>query len=165
MTQPDIKALEGSKMKKTPYWTEDREAELSRLWDLGKTANEIAVELGGDITKNGVIGKAHRLNLKRRANPVDRTIIKDGKEKRRIARIATSVLRRERKYATFKEYKHTAYGPPTKLEDLARVGQCRWPIGDPKKSDFHFCAASCGEKTYCDNHSKLAYSNDPREYF
>ena len=40
-------------------WTDDRVALLTKLWTEGKTAAEIAKELGG-VTRNAVIGKAHR---------------------------------------------------------------------------------------------------------
>lgn len=50
-------------------WTEDRVAILKKLWSEGKTAAEIAKELGG-VTRNAVIGKAHRLKLSNRASPI-----------------------------------------------------------------------------------------------
>ena len=42
-------------------WTEERVAELHRLWDTGKSASEIGKILG--VSKNSVVGKAHRLKL------------------------------------------------------------------------------------------------------
>src|SRR5215468_589235 len=35
---------------------------------------------------------------------------------------------------------------------------CRWPYGDPRHSDFHFCGNSVAEKPYCDRHRTLAYA-------
>ena len=46
-------------------WTPERESKLRTLWKKGHTASQIAV-LIGDITRNAVIGKAHRLNLEAR---------------------------------------------------------------------------------------------------
>ena len=43
-------------------WTHERIEELKKLWEAGYTASNIAAELGG-ITRNAVIGKAHRLGL------------------------------------------------------------------------------------------------------
>ncbi len=43
-------------------WTEEKVAKLKELWGKGKTANQIAEIIGG-ISRNAVIGKAHRLNL------------------------------------------------------------------------------------------------------
>ena len=50
-------------------WTEDRIATLTKLWEGGATASRIAEELGG-VSRNAVIGKAHRLGLKARPSPV-----------------------------------------------------------------------------------------------
>ena len=50
-------------------WTDERVALLKKLWGEGKTAAEIAKELGG-VTRNAVIGKAHRLKLSNRVSPI-----------------------------------------------------------------------------------------------
>lgn len=50
-------------------WTEERIAILSKLWEGGSTASQIAEQLGG-VSRNAVIGKAHRLGLKSRPSPV-----------------------------------------------------------------------------------------------
>ena len=50
-------------------WTEERTATLKRMWEGGATATEIAKELG-EVSRNAVIGKAHRLGLKSRPSPV-----------------------------------------------------------------------------------------------
>jgi len=50
-------------------WTDERIAILKRMWEGGSTASEIAAELGG-VSRNAVIGKAHRLGLKARPSPV-----------------------------------------------------------------------------------------------
>ncbi|MEZ5744523.1 MAG: GcrA family cell cycle regulator [Sphingomonadaceae bacterium] len=50
-------------------WTDERIAKLTKMWESGKTASQIADELGG-VSRNAVIGKAHRLGLKARPSPV-----------------------------------------------------------------------------------------------
>ena len=50
-------------------WTEERIEKLTRMWEGGSTASQIAEELGG-VSRNAVIGKAHRLGLKARPSPV-----------------------------------------------------------------------------------------------
>ncbi len=50
-------------------WTDERIATLKKLWEGGSTASQIAEELGG-VSRNAVIGKAHRLGLKSRPSPV-----------------------------------------------------------------------------------------------
>lgn len=49
-------------------WTEERIAELKRLWDDKVSCSRIAAALGGGATRNSVIGKAHRLNLPPRSS-------------------------------------------------------------------------------------------------
>jgi GcrA cell cycle regulator len=55
----------GAKMS----WTDERIATLTKMWEGGSTASQIAEELGG-VSRNAVIGKAHRLGLKSRPSPV-----------------------------------------------------------------------------------------------
>lgn len=50
-------------------WTEERIEKLKSMWQKGMTASEIAAELGG-VSRNAVIGKAHRLDLQARPSPV-----------------------------------------------------------------------------------------------
>ena len=50
-------------------WTDERIGTLKKMWEGGSTASEIATELGG-VSRNAVIGKAHRLGLKARPSPV-----------------------------------------------------------------------------------------------
>lgn len=42
------------------------------------------------------------------------------------------------------------------LIDL-KANQCRWPIGDPKKSEFCFCGATAQKQPYCEEHRRIAY--------
>ena len=53
-------------------WTDQRIDQLRTLWEKGLTASQIADELGG-VSRNAVIGKAHRLGLKSRPSPVKAT--------------------------------------------------------------------------------------------
>jgi GcrA cell cycle regulator len=50
-------------------WTDERIETLKKMWDSGLTATQIAEELGG-VSRNAVIGKAHRLGLQSRPSPV-----------------------------------------------------------------------------------------------
>ena len=52
-------------------WTETRVGQLKRLWRDGHSASHIAEQLGG-VTRNAVIGKAHRLGLSSRPSPIRR---------------------------------------------------------------------------------------------
>ncbi|MEO0643282.1 MAG: GcrA family cell cycle regulator [Pseudomonadota bacterium] len=63
-------------------WTDERIATLKKMWEGGATASQIAEELGG-VSRNAVIGKAHRLGLKSRPSPVK------ANEKKKAAKKAT----------------------------------------------------------------------------
>ena len=51
-------------------WTDEQVEELKRLWDKGLTTGEIGKVLG--VSKNAVVGKAHRLGLNSRPSPIRR---------------------------------------------------------------------------------------------
>jgi GcrA cell cycle regulator len=63
-------------------WTDERIERLKTMWTQGSTASQIAEELGG-VSRNAVIGKAHRLGLESRPSPV-----KPGEEKEKKAKPA-----------------------------------------------------------------------------
>src|SRR5678815_4065030 len=65
-------------------WTEERIERLRAMWTKGATASQIADELGG-VSRNAVIGKAHRLGLESRPSPV-----KPGEEKEKKAKAASA---------------------------------------------------------------------------
>jgi GcrA cell cycle regulator len=65
-------------------WTEERIERLKAMWAQGATASQIADELGG-VSRNAVIGKAHRLGLEARPSPV-----KPGEEKEHRAPAASA---------------------------------------------------------------------------
>ncbi|MBV7266495.1 GcrA family cell cycle regulator [Erythrobacter ani] len=64
-------------------WTDERIGTLKKMWEGGSTASQIAEELGG-VSRNAVIGKAHRLGLKSRPSPVK------ANEKKKAAKKAAS---------------------------------------------------------------------------
>ncbi|HEX8414348.1 MAG TPA: GcrA family cell cycle regulator [Sphingomicrobium sp.] len=65
-------------------WTDERIDRLKKMWSDGATASQIADELGG-VSRNAVIGKAHRLGLDARPSPV-----KPGEEKEKKAAAAAA---------------------------------------------------------------------------
>lgn len=130
-------------------WTDDRVKLLKQLWGEGKTAAEIAKELGG-VTRNAVIGKAHRLKLNSRLSPIQQNVKKTKSERKDVARAPTPVRKIEFK------------GLGIKLRDLEN-DMCRWPSGDPKDKDFVFCGCKRIEGLpYCAEHCKAAYQVQTR---
>lgn len=127
-------------------WTDDRVSLLKKLWGEGKTAAEIAKTLGG-VTRNAVIGKAHRLKLSNRVSPIQQN------KKPAVKPTEKKVVRAPvQKYVPVVEK-----GPRVPLVELNNR-MCRWPLGDPKESDFGFCGSpNYAGLPYCADHAKVAY--------
>lgn len=128
-------------------WTDDRVELLTKLWGEGKTAAEIAKELGG-VTRNAVIGKAHRLKLSNRVSPIQQ----NKKPVAVKAPVAAPVQQRKVKKADVQDNRQGI-----SLINL-KSGQCRWPFGDPQEESFGFCGDDCiSGLPYCTDHAKVAY--------
>ena len=131
-------------------WTEERVAELRRLWDTGKSASEIGKILG--VSKNSVVGKAHRLKLTARPSPIRRGGTSKPKKKTIPTPIKAHVEIAPRREPVAPPRRYNGKGP-----------KCLWPIGDPGDSDFHFCGdASHPGKPYCPFHCARAYITKSR---
>ncbi len=153
-------------------WTEDRVELLKRYWGQGKSASQIAALLG-DVTRNAVIGKAHRLGLSGRPSPIrNRPAL--------TTRPKTAQPRRLRPAGTPRPTQNTAMAPVRKVEPAAATApaepppppvngkgvtilelndrMCKWPIGDPRKPGFRFCGHAVQPGTsYCAYHAAQAY--------
>ncbi len=127
-------------------WTDERVSLLKQLWGEGKTAAEIAKVLGDGITRNAVIGKAHRLKLSSRLSPIQQNTSKKVKSEPNPPRPARPAVK-------LPEFK----GKGIKMVDLdARM--CRWPNGDPQDENFNFCGCDAvAGLAYCADHARVAY--------
>lgn len=137
-------------------WTEDRIGLLKKLWTEGKTAAEIAGVLGG-ITRNAVIGKAHRLKLSQRASPLQQNVKKTSAVSERA--LAAPKLRAPvQENATKKILERDKSRPRVSMMAL-NSRSCRWPIGDPRDGDFGFCGCPIDTPglSYCPEHMRVAY--------
>ncbi|MCP5086522.1 MAG: GcrA cell cycle regulator [Rhodobacteraceae bacterium] len=150
-------------------WTDDRVELLKNMWGEGKSASQIAKELGG-VTRNAVIGKVHRLGLSNRATPA-----KAAKEKAPAKEAAKAKPKASAPSSETKPADKPLNIPPRKpiitagqplppqpstseisveaLENVAQVEKkakklhlmeltertCKWPIGDPATEEFWFC--------------------------
>jgi GcrA cell cycle regulator len=139
-------------------WTDERVALLKKLWVEGKTAAEIASTMG-NVTRNAVIGKAHRLKLSNRVSPIQQ----NQKTKKPIKNVepANTSEAPEKKLIKKKDMV-IPRGKDLKLEQLG-PSMCRWPSGDPKAADFGFCGeTSVPGFPYCATHAKIAYQTSTR---
>ncbi len=145
-------------------WTDERVSILKKLWGEGHTAAEIAKQLGG-VTRNAVIGKAHRLKLSNRVSPIQQNK-KPANSNKTIER--KKMVVKAKAANTPSVQKKPSVDPiveskPINKDDLYSLmdlqpRMCRWPSGDPKEECFGFC----GDKTlpglpYCAEHAKVAY--------
>jgi len=160
-------------------WTDERVERLKDLWNKGLSASQIAAELG-DVTRNAVIGKAHRLGLSGRAKPNQGGGHRGGRRSRAEApgtRPDPVVIRGGAapalKFALDEapEPMRRDLPEPVALKIVKPEGElaevtlldlnekmCKWPIGDPGDEDFHFCGhPSEPGQPYCTKHAKMAY--------
>ena len=137
-------------------WTEEKVAKLKELWGKGNTASQIAEIIGG-ISRNAVIGKAHRLNLS--AKIKTRTATSNQKFENSLDNKNNKILRKGRK-SKFKSLiieKDFEPENPKQLEELDE-NSCKWPIGHPNESSFYFCGrSSLKDFSYCKLHLLYAY--------
>jgi len=146
-------------------WAEETIARLRAYWDEGLSTAEIGRRMG--LSKNAIVGKAHRLQLPPRPSPIrpegsgirpskHRRIRKDGPSLPPLRSVADGT---------------TPLPPPTPTPTPAptmpvapvfvrRVSHntCCWPFGDPGTRSYRTCeAAAKPGKPYCAEHAEAAY--------
>ena len=136
-------------------WTEEKVAKLKELWGKGNTASQIAEIIGG-ISRNAVIGKAHRLNLS--AKIKTRTATSSQNFDSTTNEKNTQIRRgRKSKFKSLIIEKDFEPENPKQLEELDE-NSCKWPIGHPDEKKFYFCGrSSLKDFSYCKLHLLYAY--------
>lgn len=139
-------------------WTDDKTIKLKKLWAEGHTASQIARILGGDISRNAVIGKAHRLNLAGRTQSRMISSPKINNTQYQQKKIGLQKqIKRPRGLRVIVIEKNFEPENPTSLENLTDK-TCRWPIGHPDEKDFYFCGRTpMDDRIYCKLHVIHAY--------
>ena len=135
-------------------WTDEKVNKLKELWGKGQTASQIAEIIGG-VSRNAVIGKAHRLNLsskiktKSAVQPIKNYIKNEN-----------SNLNFKGKRAKFKSLLLDKNFEPAKnlcLEELTE-DTCKYMEGNPNESDSSFCGRKNVEKfSYCPLHLMVVF--------
>ena len=142
-------------------WNEEKVAKLKELWGKGNTASQIAEIIGG-LSRNAIIGKAHRLNLSSKIKARSSSSSKNFQSK---VEEDDSKQRRGRKSKFQSLIIEKDFEPenPKKLEELDE-GSCKWPIGHPEEEAFYFCGrSSLKDFSYCKLHLLYAYQAKGRK--
>ena len=164
-------------------WTEQKIQALKDMWGHGYSASEIAKHLGG-LTRNAVIGKAHRLKLSSRLSPITKRenepgagmmtsdkapipVVKSSQKRvmlRPLPVVPTPSLAKvptkETTFRSFDTIKRSEGIAVTKAGDR----HCRWPVGDPRSPDFRFCGCNAHDgMPYCIDHARVAYQSVGRK--
>jgi GcrA cell cycle regulator len=155
-------------------WDEEAIQRIRTLWAEGHSTAEIGRRMG--VSKNAIVGKAHRLVLPPRPSPIRR----DGappKQPRRPAlppRVTGPTLPPMSSAAPVHKAEQVRLvrpaAPPPEPRPVirpvvpsmgrssSRLVVCCWPIGEPGTPDFHFCDGDAlTGKPYCAAHAQIAY--------
>ena len=142
-------------------WNEEKVEKLRELWGKGSTASQIALIIGG-ISRNAVIGKAHRLNLSSKiktrnassSQNFDNSSEENSSKQRRGKKSKFQSLIIEKDFEPEN---------PKKLEELDE-SSCKWPVGHPEEQSFYFCGrSSLKDFSYCKLHLLYAYQPKGRK--
>ncbi len=135
-------------------WDQKKIEILKNEWGKGKTASQIAEMIGG-VSRNAVIGKAHRLNLsikiKAKFNSYTSKIKKENFGKK------TNNSSRRVKFRSLLLDKNFEEAKNISLEELTEV-TCKYMEGHPNEKDASFCGRKTVEKfSYCPLHLMVVY--------
>jgi GcrA cell cycle regulator len=137
-------------------WTEEKVAKLKELWGKGNTASQIAEIIGG-ISRNAVIGKAHRLNLSAKIKTRTSSNINNNFKSNNQNNINKLTRGRKSRFKSLIIEKDFEPENPKQLEEL-NENSCKWPIGHPNEKSFYFCGrTSLKDFSYCKLHLLYAY--------
>ncbi len=140
---------------KSPGWDSARVDLLKQLWADGLSASQIAEKLG-EVTRNAVIGKVHRLGLSGRRQPRRTSPRRDRAGRVEMRKPAPRAPR----YTVTPERLPPA--PAALMLSVAQLAAetCHWPFGDPLLPGFGFCGVRTapGHRPYCAHHAAIAFN-------
>ena len=134
------------------YWTEERTEYLRKLWSDGRSAAEIANELGG-TSRSAVCGKVHRLKLSGRRRAATSKVRSKTRSSKKPAAPPPKVV-------APKVPNEAVVIPISRSLKLVELTErtCKWPNGDPTTEDFSYCGNTADTSgPYCTYHMRIAY--------
>ncbi len=130
-------------------WTEEKVNKLKELWGKGNTASQIATIIGG-ISRNAVIGKAHRLKLS--SGFIKKTRIKSADNSNFVEKNSIQKRSRKVKFRSLLLDKNFEPAKNLSLEEL-NENTCKYMEGHPNERSASFCGRKNVEKfSYCPLH-------------
>ena len=136
-------------------WTDEKANKLKELWGKGNTDSQIAQIIGG-MSRNAVIGKAHRLNLSYKIKAKNTS----SNEKFKNLREENSQKQKRGRKSKFQSLiieKNFEPENPKQLEELTD-DICKWQKNHPTDKNFYFCGrSSLKDFSYCKLHLLYAY--------
>jgi len=138
-------------------WTEGTIRTLRDEWGKGTATSEIGRRLG--VSKNSIVGKAHRLDLDARPSPIRRKGAPKLPPLPLRLRVRSHSMPPQSSVIITTPVVPVAPQPVSTPTPERRISpSCCWPIGEPRSKTFRFCddGAITG-KSYCEEHAKLAF--------
>ena len=136
-------------------WTEEKVNKLKNLWGKGQTASQIAEIIGG-VSRNAVIGKAHRLNLSAKIKTRSSISQNNGSS---ISSNNNNLKKtsRKQKFRSLLLDKNFEPAKNLQLEDLTE-STCKYMEGHPDEKGSSFCGRKTIEKfSYCPLHLMIVF--------
>ena len=135
-------------------WTDEKVNKLKELWGKGQTASQIAEIIGG-VSRNAVIGKAHRLNLSSKIKT--RTTLKLNRKNLKDEQTPRNLKGIRGKFRSLILDKDFEPAKNLSLEELTE-DTCKYMEGNPDEKDSSFCGRKTVDKfSYCPLHLMIVF--------